>query len=105
MVSSQLNEVMIMNFDINNLPEEVTLSLVPIVSDYGTLTVFESVIDGYTQIGEPVDVTFKINQREEITGDMIEQLRQDQKKIKADAEVKCNHIADKINQLLALPQL
>lgn len=92
-----------MNFDINNPPEEITLTVIPVVSEYGGIYLTDIMIDGYVQIAEPMDITFKVRQRDEITSRMVYALKAEKQKIIADSEVKCNHIDDKIHQLLALP--
>ncbi len=98
-----------MNIGTNNLPETITLNLSAYVSDHGWVRTLDesdkSVADSYTEISsEPVEVTFKIKQRDEITGELVDRLREESQKVRADAEIKCQRIDEKINSLLALPE-
>ncbi len=96
-----------MNIDMNNLPEELTMNLVLVVSDFGWLKVFDAsdktLINSYVGLSiEPVSVTFKIGSKTDITNGLVENLKAESQKIRADAEVECREIGDKINSLLAL---
>ncbi len=96
-----------MNININDLPKEITMNLVLVVSDFGWLKVFDvsdkSVINNYVGLtAEPVLVTFKIDSKADITAGLVENLKAESQKIRADAEVQCKEIDDKINSLLAL---
>ncbi len=91
-----------MNIDINDLPETVTVYIYPLLSSYGNVMVHTNTIDGYTQIGEPVSVTFKTRSKDVIVSDVVANLKEESSKIRAKAEVECNRINDKINSLLAI---
>jgi hypothetical protein len=92
-----------MNLNANELPEEITLTVTLIMSEYGTIMVNAGDIDGYTTIGEPVEVTFKTKDRESICKEMVIDLREKASKIRAAAESQCVQIEEKIQSLLALP--
>ncbi len=96
-----------MNIDINNLPEEITMDLVLVVTEFGWLKAFNaddgSVIENHTKLtNKTTRVTFKIGSIKEIKGGVVDKLKAESKKIRADAEVKCKRIDDKINSLLAI---
>ena len=91
--------------NINDLPEEIELKLVPMLSAYGYITVHEKLLDGYVQIGAPFTVKFKTISKDVITKGVVDNLKAESQKIRADAEVKCKLIDEKINTLLALPDL
>ncbi len=96
-----------MNINVNDLPKKVTMNLVLTVSDFGWLKVFdasdESVINNYIGLTvEPVSVTFKIGSKADITAGLVENLKAESQRIRADAEVKCKEIDEKVNSLLAL---
>ncbi len=91
----------------NNLPSEITMKLVLTVSDFGWLKVFdvsdEKLINNYVGLSvKPVLVTFKIGSKADITNGLVENLKAESQKIRADAAVQCKEIDDKINSLLAL---
>ncbi len=91
-----------MNIDINNLPEEVTTDVYLLMDDSGWLASnITELSEHYTTIGK-VEVTFKIKRKDKITGDIVDRLKDGAQKIRADAEVKCKRIDDKINSLLAI---
>ncbi len=94
-----------MELDINNLPKEVTVNVSLMIDDDGWLCAnLYNASDIYTTIGE-VEVTFKIKQKAEITDEIVDRLKNESQKIRADAEVKCERIEQKIQTLLALPKL
>ncbi len=91
-----------MYIDINNLPEEITTDVYLMMDDSGWLASNIAELDKfYTTIGK-VEVTFKIKRKDNITGDIVDRLKDESQKIRADAEVKCKMIDDKINSLLAI---
>ncbi len=91
-----------MDIDINNLPEEITTDVYLLMDDSGWLTSNITELNKfYTTIGK-VEVTFKIKHKDKITGDIVGRLKAESQKIRADAEVKCKMIDDKINSLLAI---
>lgn len=92
-----------MHLDANELPEEITLNLVPILSEYGSVLVHESDLEGYTTIGEPVEVTFKLKTKDVISKEIVVSLREKASKIRATAESQCVQIEERIQSLLALP--
>ena len=96
-----------MNIDLNNLPEEVTVDVYLLVHDeYDFLHVSQyAKSDGYTCIAGPVPVTFVTNDRDKIIRDAVASLRKAIQTIRADAELKCNAIEEKIQGMLALPNL
>ncbi len=96
-----------MNIDMNNLPSEITMNLVLVVTDFGWIKAFdvsdESIIKNHVGLTEkPVLVTFKIDSKADITSGLVENLKAESQKIRADAEVECKEIDDKLNSLLAL---
>ncbi len=97
-----------MNININELPKEITMDLVLESTDWGWLRVYEAkdtCIGGNTNISissETVTVTFKTKGKTDITAGLVENLKAESQKIRADAEVKCKEIDEKINSLLAL---
>ncbi len=94
-----------MNIDVNNLPEEVTTKIYLMMDDSGWLTSNISELSKYyTTIGS-AEVTFKIKQKAEITDEIVDRLRDESQKIRADAQVECERIEQKIQTLLALPKL
>ncbi len=95
-----------MNIDINNLPEEITTTL---YAYYNTDFNFISYRDNndirdstMVLMSEGVSVDFKITGRDVITKNVVDGLKAESQKIRADAEVKCKRIDDKINSLLAI---
>jgi len=97
-----------MNIDLNNLPEEVTEDMYLLVHDefsYTYISPYQNDMDGFTCIAGPVPVTFKINDKDKIIKDAVESLRNEIQKVRAAAEVKCNAIEEKIQSMLALPNL
>ena len=92
-----------MYLDANDLPEEVTLSVYPIMTDYGLVMVSTSEIDSYTTIGDSVEVTFKIKTKDVISKELVAGLKDKASKIRASAESECAQIEEKIQSLLALP--
>ncbi len=91
-----------MEIDISNFPEEITTDVYLMMDDAGWLSSdLVGLSELYTTIGK-VEVTFKIKQKDKITGDIVERLKDESKKIRADAEVECKIIDDKINSLLAI---
>ncbi len=96
-----------MNINMNDLPEEITMNLVLVVTDFGWIKAFdvsdESIIKNHIGISvKPVLVTFKIGSKADITNGLVENLKAESQKIRADAEVQCKEIDEKINSLLAL---
>ena len=96
-----------MYIDLNNLPEEVTEDMYLLVHDeYDFVHVSQyAKSDGYTCIAGPVPVTFVTNDRDKIIRDAVASLRKAIQTIRADAEVKCGAIEEKIQGMLALPNL
>ena len=96
-----------MNIDLNNLPEEVTVDMYLLVHDeYDFVHVSQyAKSDGYTCIAGPVPVTFVTNDRDKIIRDAVASLRKAIQTIRADAELKCGAIEEKIQGMLALPNL
>lgn len=92
-----------MYLDINDLPEEVTFKVYPLLSDYGSVMASKSEIDGYITIGDPVEVTFKVKTKDVISKELIVTLKDKASKIRAVAESECGQIEEKIQSLLALP--
>ncbi len=95
-----------MDIDINNLPEEITVEM---YAYYNTDFNFISYRDNnYARSGtmvlisDAVSVDFKITGRDVITKNVVDGLKAESQKIRADAEVKCKMIDDKINSLLAI---
>jgi len=93
-----------MDIDINNLPDEITTDVYLLLSEHGYVTMHTDVMDCYTTLGEPVQVTFKLKGREDITSEIVTKLNKEAASIRADAEIKCQRIEDKIQSLLALPE-
>ncbi len=97
-----------MNININELPKEITMDLVLESTDWGWLRVYEAkdtCTGGDTMISissETVTVTFKTKGKTEITAGLVENLKAESKKIRANAEASCKEIDEKINSLLAL---
>ena len=97
-----------MNIDLNNLPEEVTEDMYLLVHDefsYTYISPYQNDMDGFTCIAGPVPVTFKINDKDKIINNAVASLRKAIQTIRADAELKCGAIEEKIQGMLALPNL
>ena len=96
-----------MNIDLNNLPEEVTEDVYLHVHNEWNFTSINQYPDmeDYTCIAGPVTVTFEVSDRDKIINDAVESLRNEIQKVRAKAEVKCNAIEEKIQSMLALPNL
>ena len=96
-----------MNIDLNNLPDEHTVDMYLLANnEYGFVHVSQyAKSDGYTCIAGPVPVTFVTNDRDKIIRDAVASLRKAIQTIRADAEVECNAIEEKIQGMLALPNL
>ena len=98
-----------MDIDLNNLPEELTIDVYLYVNtEYGGITITEydfSNHSNYAALASPVSVTFKTKNKEEVLEKVVDSLRAESQKIRADAEVQCQAIDEKINTLLALPDL
>ena len=96
-----------MNIDLNNLPEEVTEDVYLHVHnewDFTSLSQYDY-MDDYTCIAGPVTVTFVTNDRDKIIKEAVESLRNEIQKVRAEAEVRCGAIEEKIQSMLALPNL
>lgn len=95
--------------NINDLPEEYTTAVYLIWNtEYDWANVYQCPPDDDPNrflIAEPLEITFKIKPKEETVNQAIEGLRREIEKIRAAAEVKCNQIESKIQNLLALPNL
>lgn len=97
--------------NINEMPKEITVRLIPQMHiEFGFMHFSEEhvvdgdalIADGYVQIGDPVEVTFSIktdNTKEQV----VNNLRQKVAKIRAESERECMRIEEKIQSLLALP--
>ena len=98
-----------MDLDINNLPEEVTTTVYPrLNTEYGYVHLSVCKEGGgpdYVSLCEPVDFTFKIKNKKEITTDLVASLKAESSRIRAEAEVACQDIDNKIQSLLALPDI
>ena len=96
-----------MNIDLNNLQEEVTQDIYLLVNEkWGWTTTYEKPdLEDYTCLAGPVTVTFEVKDRNEIINAAVESLRNEIQKVRAEAEVKCNAIEEKIQSMLALPNL
>ena len=94
-----------MNLDINDLPEEITQKVFLLYNQrWGIVTVHpRDDMDDYICIAEPVEVTFKIKPREDTVKAAIESLRRQIQIVRAAAEVECNQLEGRIQNLLALP--
>ncbi len=95
-----------MDIDINNLPEEITVEM---YAYYNTEFNFISYRDNndvrnsaMVLMSEGVSMTFKTANKGAITKQAVDNLKAESQKIRADAEVKCKRIDDKINSLLAI---
>ena len=60
-------------------------------------------IDGYTAVSEPIEIKFKLKNRDELTNQMVAQMREQITETRANAESKCKILEEKIQSLLALP--
>ena len=96
-----------MNIDLNNLPEEVTEDVYLHIHNQWAFTSINQYdeLEDYTCIAGPVTVTFVVNDRNKIIKDAVESLRNEIQKVRAEAEVKCGAIEEKIQSMLALPNL
>ena len=96
-----------MNIDLNNLPEEVTEDIYLLMNDrWGWTAIYEKPdLEDYTCIAGPVAVTFQVEDKDKIIKDAVESLRNEIQKVRAEAEVKCGAIEEKIQSMLALPNL
>ncbi len=91
--------------DQSNLPEAITATLYlqqNIAHGYFYVSQFKPDEEFYTLIAEPMDVTFKIKDNDEIIKKVVENLRSQIQKTRADAEMKCNGLEEKIQSLLCL---
>jgi len=98
-----INENMTIIDDINDMPAEVTMTVIPTISPYGTVCLYRKVMDDYTQIAEPIEITFKTISGDVIKNGVVENLKAESTQIRAEAEMQCKIIEDKIQSLLALP--
>ena len=92
--------------NIDELPEEKTVSIyLYLNTEYDYTTTFEQERDEpqYVLLAEPVEVTFKIKAEQDVKNTMISKLKETRTKTRADAEIKCKLIDEKIQSLLALP--
>ena len=88
---------------IEDIPSEVTMTLIPQAhAKYGWVSVFESLVDDYVQIADPIEVTFA-TKTEGVREQVIENLREKASKIRAESERECMQIEEQIQSLLALP--
>ena len=96
-----------MNIDLNNLPEEVTVDMyLHAHSEYDFVYVSQYAERAdYACIAGPIAVTYETNHREKNIKDAVESLRNEIQKVRAEAEVKCGAIEEKIQSMLALPNL
>ena len=96
-----------MNIDLNNLPEEVTVDMyLHVHSEYDFIHISQYAESAdYTCIAGPVAVTFQVEDKDKIIKDAVELLRNEIQKVRAEAEVKCGAIEEKIQSMLALPNL
>lgn len=97
-----------MYLDIDDLPEELTISVYPHMTQFGSLNISDTDLGEdsyYTLIGEPVEVTLKLMKRDKVVDGVVANLKAEAQKVMADAQVKCNQIDEKIQSLLALPNL
>ena len=96
-----------MSLDLNNLPEEVTKDIyLHVHNEYNFIGIVAYPdMDDYTCVAGPVTVTFKVNDRDKIINGAVESLRNEIQKVRAEAEVRCNSIEEKIQGMLALPNL
>ena len=98
---------MTMSLDLNNLPEEVTEDVyLHVRNEYNftSINVYPDMED-YTCIAGPVTVTFEVKDKSEVINTAVESMRNEIQKVRAEAEVKCNAIEEKIQSMLALPNL
>jgi hypothetical protein len=98
---------MTMNIGLNNLPEEVTEDVyLHVHNEYNftSINVYPDMAD-YTCIAGPVTVTFEVKDKSEVINTAVESMRNEIQKVRAEAEVKCNAIEEKIQSMLALPNL
>ncbi len=95
-----------MNIDLNNLPEELVVTVYAYYNadfDYVSYRDTDSVNDStMLLISEPLSITFKTLDRDALVSKTVDSLKEDSKKIRADAEVRCKLNDEKINSLLAL---
>lgn len=63
----------------------------------------ESLDDTYITIADPIEITLKVLDVEQIVGDTVEGLKAELARHRAEAEIKDQAIQDQINNLLALP--
>ncbi len=99
-----------MNLDTNDLPDTITLKIVACVTRFGWIKFFEEGDipnpDDNVLISEaPIRVRFNIKKQVEVTADLVSSLKAEKALIRADAEKQCNMIEDKIQSMLALPDL
>ena len=96
-----------MNVDLNNLPEEVTEDVYLLINEkWGWTAIYEKPdLEDYVCIAGPVTVTFEVNDKNKIIKDVVESLRNEIQKVRAEAEVRCGAIEEKIQSMLALPNL
>ena len=96
------------DLDIKNLPEEYTTTVYLVwKNEYSWAQVSEYSPDDPDSflIAEPIEITFKMRPREDATKEAVEGLRREIEKVRAAANIKCNQIEEKIQSLLALPNL
>ena len=96
-----------MNIDLINLPEEVTEDFFLLMHEnWGWTAMYETPdLEDYVCIAGPVTVTFVTNDKDKIINDAVDSMRNEIQKVRVEAEVKCNAIEEKIQSMLALPNL
>ena len=95
-----------MNIDLKEMPKEITTLVYPCVHPkYGWLSLRDDPPEysDYVQIGDPVEMTFKLLGSNEVLTEVVTVLKEEQSKLRAESERKCMDIEEKIQSLLALP--
>lgn len=94
-----------MQLDLDNLPDTHEIDMVLIVTSYNMIHAQPariSVDDDEMVISEPVTVKFNIYKKDNIKSVAVGAMKAQIEKIRADSEVKCVALQDKINSLLAI---
>lgn len=98
------------DLDINNLPEEYTTTIYIYWNNkyqYANISDYSPDDDDPERflIAEPLEVTFKIRPKEDTVKEAVDGLRKNIEAIRARANVECNKLEEKIQSLLALPNM
>lgn len=88
---------------IEDIPSEITVTQIPQMHpDLGNPVLHGRVMPGYIKIGEPVTITFKTLSTDAVRGGAVEELRKQVATIRAESEMQCKGIEERIQSLLSI---